>query len=400
MAIYIYKAMNAEGHIVGGKTSANNESDLTTRLGQAGLEVISCRPQRSGIFALGRSVSLKELILICVHIHQLDKAGVSILDSISDLRDSSDSPLVRMVMMDIHESLKNGKSLSAAMAEHPKVFDNLFIGLVEASEKTGSFADAFEHLEHHLRWTLDLHNKIKKATYYPMFLLCLMTAVTLIMMTYVVPKLTVFLIEQRVPLPFYTKALMAVSNFILTYWYILVALPFLLYFGLKIGSAYSPTFRKRIDALKLRIPCWGNILLKIEMARFCRFFAVTYKSGMGVLDCLYTAGNVVNNAVIRANIEAVGVAVGEGAKLTDALKVSHQFPSMVIRMFQVGEESGAMEASLKHVNDFYDREVNESIDNFIGILQPILTAFMGALLMWITLSVFGPVYSSFGGPSR
>ncbi|MBS0235712.1 MAG: type II secretion system F family protein [Proteobacteria bacterium] len=396
MAIYIYKAMDAEGNIVGGKSSARGEDELASRLREAGLEILSCQQQKANVWSPWNKVSLKELILICVHIHQLDKAGVSILDSIADLRDNSDSPIVRTVMMDIHEGLKNGKSLSTAMAEHPNVFDNLFISLVEASEKTGSFADAFEHLETHLRWVLALRNKIKGATYYPIFLFLLMIAVTLVMMTYVVPKLTVFLVAQNISLPFYTLALMAFSNFILNYWYLVISVPIITYIGLQVGCAYFPELRKKIDLLKLRTPWLGPLLMKVEMARFCRFFGVTYKSGMGVLDCLYTAGNVVGNTVIREHIDSVAAAVGSGAKLTSALKNSKQFPSIVIRMFEVGEESGAVDSSLKHVNEFYDAEINESIDSFIGILQPALTIFMGLLLLWITISVFGPVYSSFG----
>lgn len=397
MTIYIYKAINNDGKSIGGKMSAVNEEELASKLRQSNLELLSSSEQQIGSFGLWRSVSIKELILICVHIHQLEKAGVSILDSIADLRDSTDSPVVKTVLMDVYDALKNGKLLSAAMASHPNVFDQVFVGLVAAGEKTGSFSEVFEHLEHHLRWVMNTKKKIKKATYYPLFLLVLMTAVTIIMMVYVVPKLTVFLVMQNIALPWYTRWLMGLSDFILGYWYLLIIIPILTYGGLKAGSHYSKKFTNKIDALKLKIPYIGKILMKIELARFCRFFAVTYKSGMSILECLYISGNVIGNSSIRDSIDRVATAVGEGARITESLSTHGHFPTMVLRMFRVGEESGNMDGTLKHINDFYDREVDEAIDELVAVLQPILTLLMGGLLLWITISVFGPVYSSFGG---
>jgi type IV pilus assembly protein PilC len=282
------------------------------------------------------------------------------------------------------------------MAGHPKVFDRVFVSLVAAGEKTGSFAEVFGHLEHHLKWLLDIKNKIKKATYYPIFLLFLMSAVIMIMMIFVIPKLTVFLIAQNIPLPFYTKALIATSNFIVYYWYVIIFGPLFFYFLVKFLCWSSISFAYQIDAFLLSVPFFGTVLKKLELSRFCHFFAITYRSGMGILECLDTAGSVVQNLVIRESIDMVRNAVTEGQKLTDALKSTSQFPSLVVRMFKVGEDSGNLDRSLENVNHFYDQEVNDAVNGFVSFLQPILTLVMGGLLMWITLSVFGPVYSSFG----
>jgi type IV pilus assembly protein PilC len=396
MAIFVYKAINEQGKIIKGKISARNEAELEAKLKQSSLDLISSEELQSAGFNFLNRVSLKDLILICVHLNQLENAGVPILDSIAELRDTVESPAIKNVMMDIHNSLTDGKLLSAAMSNYPKVFDKTFVALVAAGERTGSFGEVFGHLEHHLKWVLDIKLKIKKATMYPMFLFFLMLSVVMTMMIYVIPKLTVFLVSQNIELPFYTRALIASSDFIVEYWYLVAFFP-IIFFGLyKFVRLYSPNGSKYIDWLLLRMPVFGNLMRKLELARFCHFFAITYRSGMGVLECLSISGNVVQNLTIRETIEEVRNSVAEGQKITDALMATEQFPPLVVRMFKVGENSGNLDKSLEIVNLFYEQEVNEAVNSLVEMLQPILTLIMGGLLMWIALSVFGPVYASFG----
>lgn len=395
MALYSYKALNEEGEVVKGKISARNEQELEAKSKQSKLDLISGSELKSSGVGFFNKASLQDLILICVHLHQLEKAGVPILDSIGDLKDDSDSATVRNVMMDIHDSLKSGKLLSVAMSEHPKVFDSVFISLVAAGEKTGSFAEIFMHLEHHLKWVLDIKMKIKKATMYPTFLFFLLMGVIMIMMVYVIPKLSAFLLAQNIPLPFYTTALIAASDFVVNYWYVVVFSPIIFVIVIKVLCLSSPAVAYQVDSIILKIPKIGMIIRKLEISRFCHFFALTYKSGMGILECLTIAGNVVQNNVLKESIESVRKAVSEGQKITNALKVTGEFPSLVLRMFKVGENSGNLDSSLQNVNHFYDQEVNDSVNALVAFLQPALTIIMGSILGWITIAVFGPIYSSF-----
>jgi type IV pilus assembly protein PilC len=147
--------------------------------------------------------------------------------------------------------------------------------------------------------------------------------------------------------------------------------------------------------IKLSLPWFGTTIRKIEMARFCHFFALTYRSGLGILECLDIAQNVLNNKVISEGIYTVRKSIMEGASLTDSLRLSNQLPNLVIRMFKVGEESGNLDTTLENVNFFYDREVEDSVNNMIGVIQPALTIIMGGLMLWISIAVFGPLYNSF-----
>ena len=397
MALYSYKALNEEGKVVKGKISARNEQELEAKLKQSSLDLITAEELKSSGVSFFNKASLQDLILICVHLHQLEKAGVPILDSIGDLKEDSDSQTIKNVMMDVHDSLKSGKLLSVAMAEHSKIFDNVFISLVAAGEKTGSFAEIFGHLEHHLKWILDIKTKIKKATMYPIFLFFLLMGVIMIMMVYVIPKLTVFLLAQNIPLPFYTRALIATSDFVVNYWYVVFCGPIVFYGLIRFLCWASLAVAYQVDAIILKLPYVGLVIRKLEISRFCHFFALTYKSGMGILECLTIAGSVVQNQVLKESIEAAKTGVSEGQKITNALKATGQFPSLVVRMFKVGENSGNLDGSLQNVNHFYDQEVNEAVNGIVSFLQPALTLVMGAILGWITISVFGPVYASFGG---
>lgn len=401
MSLYSYKAVNQQGEVIKGRLTAQSEPELESKLKQSGLDIVESKVvTESNIMSALAGVSLEEIILICIHLHHLEEAGVPLLDSLSDLRDTSENPKLRQVLMDLYDALKNGATLSQAMAQHPKVFDSIFVGLIKAGERTGNFAEVFGHLEHHYKWVGVLRAKIKKATYYPVFLLFLMVGVVAMMMVFVVPKLTVFLKSQNIELPFYTIALINLSDFVGAYWAFILATPIGLFVTVKIMGWSSPKAAFYIDMAKLYIPAVGTVIRKIEIARFCHFFAITYKSGIGILECLKASEDVVQNLVIKKAISKIRDEVMEGNNLTKSITLTGEFPSLVTRMFKVGEDSGNLDKSLENINLFYDAEINSAVDAMVGVIQPFLTFVMGGMLMWITLAVFGPIYGSFGSVGK
>lgn len=395
MPQYNYTALNESGRKIRGAITAANEVDLEERLRNIGLDLIDAKVTRETKRVFLGKVQTEDLIILCIHLEQLERAGVPILDAIADIRDTSESPAMKNLMADVFEEVKGGAMLSAAMAKHPKVFSEVFTGLVAAGERTGNLHEIFFHLSKHLKWVNVLRRKIKKATYYPMFLLVLMVGILSLMMLFVIPKLSKFLTAQNFELPGYTTALIATSDFFADYWYVVLLTPIELFFLLKILIRVSDDVAYGVDIIKLYIPFIGPTIQKIELARFCHFFAITFRSGLGILECLDVAYNVVQNRVIKENIATVKRSITEGSTLTASLRVSNQFPNLVIRMFKVGEESGNLDATLENINFFYDREVNDSVNNMVGVIQPALTIVMGGLMLWISLAVFGPLYNSF-----
>lgn len=394
MAIYKYTAINESGKISKGSLFASNELDLEQKLEDIGLDILDSRVAKGVNVGFG-GIKTMDLIIFCVSMQQLNKAGVPLLDALMDVRDTSENQSFRMLVGDIYESVKGGEVLSKALSNHPKYFDDVFVGLIAAGEKTGNIDESFGNLAEHLKWNDLLKKKIKKAIRYPMFLLFLMSLVVTVMMLFVVPKLVDFLVNQGFNLPIHTKALISFSKFFVAYWPVI--------FGLPIFSIILLIFLRRVvfsvryftDGLLLKMPFVGKVILKIDISRFCRFFSITYESGIPVLECLETARDVVGNVVIKSTIRDIVGSVSNGSSLTKSVHSTRRFPSMVVRMFKVGEDSGNMSLALDNVNFFYEKEVNDSVDTMVGIIQPALIIVMGVMMFWIIASVFGPLYETF-----
>jgi type IV pilus assembly protein PilC len=191
-----------------------------------------------------------------------------------------------------------------------------------------------------------------------------------------------------------TVSLIAFSNFAQKYWLLIIMIPIIFILTIKI-LARNKNLAVRIDFLKLRIPIFGNIIVKIESAKFCQFFSITFKSGLGVLECLESSSIALKNKAIKEAILYVKQQVSEGQSLSYSISTTDFFPSLVVRMFKIGEDSGNMENSLKNIKYFYDKEINDSIDRIVGMIQPTITIIMGGMIAWISIAVFGPIYSTF-----
>jgi len=395
MPTYQYQAMNAAGKNIKGEMLAENDIDLESRLKNNDLDLIRfsvAKKKKGGLFA---RVKTNDLIVLCMHMEQLSRAGVPLLEALEDVRDSTSSPKMRDVMGDIYETVKNGALLSEALEKHQSVFDKIFIGLITAGEKTGDMTQVYTHLADHYKWSGEIKQKIKKARTYPIFLLLVMGGVISVLMLFVVPQLIDFILSQGFEIPIHTRALIAASEVFVEYWYIIFAVPVLLYAAFKIGYRKSEPFAATVDSIALRLPIFGGVIRKINLARFTHFFSIMFRSGIDILESLESARGVVNNRRIKQSILDVKRQVSEGTSITKALEQSGEFPTMVVRMFKVGESSGNMTEALKTVNYFYNREVNDAVESLVGMIQPALTIVMGTLIFWVISAIFGPLYESF-----
>jgi type IV pilus assembly protein PilC len=395
MPNYRYSALNQKGRTVRGMVMADNELDLESRLKPLGLELVDAKETKEKKGSKYGTVKIKDMIVLCLHMEQLDKAGVPLHEALSDVRDSTDSSRLRAVLANVYEFVKNGSLLSTALAQFPKIFDSVFIGLIASAEKTGNLADAYKHLTHHMKWNNDLKRKIKKAVRYPCVLLIVISIVITVMMLAVVPKLVDFIVNQGFTLPWHTKLLIAVSGAFSDYWWLILGFPIISIIVLFALYKTSEKFAYFIDGVTLKLPIIGSVVRKIDMARFTHFFSVMYRSGIDILEALESSKKVVRNRVLKESLDYVKLSVSDGNSLTSSLKLSNQFPNLVIRMFKVGEDSGNINDAMENINFFYDREVNDAVDGLIGMIQPILTVIMGVMIFWIIAAVFGPLYQSF-----
>lgn len=396
MRKFIYKGIEQKNNrIVRGEMQVNNVAELETSLRDMGIILINFRPERKSFLNLGGKINAKDLITLFTHLEQLDSAGVSIIDSLFDIKSSNSyPPRVKNIVQELYEAVRNGSLFSEALERHPKIFTEVFIGLIANGEKTGNLNLAFKSIIEHLKWSDAIKRKTIKATRYPLFSVFIMLGVMMVMTNYVVPKVTMFLKEQNIELPGLTVALINFSSFMQKYSFaILVAIPVL--FIIYKYFRRMPNFAIFADDLKLKIPIMGEIIRKIEASRFCNFFAITFESGIGVLDCIESTKQVIGNLSIRNSISIIKQKVSEGQSLAESIDASGNFTPLVVRMFKVGEDSGNMSKSLQNIKFFYDQEINDSIDKIVGMIQPSLVFVMGGLMLWITAAIFGPIYDSF-----
>lgn len=395
MPTYNYSALNELNRTLRGTIVAENDVDLEARLKEIGLDLINYREVREKKAGFGARVKQKDMIIMCLHLEQLNRAGVPIHEALQDVRDAADSLKLRDILSDVVERVKAGEKLSEALAHYPRTFSTVFVGLVKAGEVNGNLTESFVHMTDHMKWSSELRRKVRKAMMYPIVLIVVMSGVIAVLMVFVVPKLVDFIMSQGFDLPPHTVALIWTSEQFQKHWYFIFGVPIGGVILGKIMYRVSEGFAYRVDALTMRLPAIGPTVRKINLARFTHFFSVMFKSGIDIIDALDGAKQVVGNRVIRESVETAIRSVTEGNSLTASLRISNQFPNLVIRMFKVGEDSGNMNDALENINFFYHREVNDAVDGMIGLIQPTLTAVMGGLIFWVIAAVFGPLYQSF-----
>ena len=393
MSLYAYKAMDPNGRMVLGRMDALNPVDLEMRLKRMELDLINGDPLKQGGFG-GARITRRELIAFCFHLEQLSRAGVPIIESLGDLRDSLDNPRFREVLADLLESVEGGKTLSQALAGHPKVFDSVFISLIQAGEQTGNLPEVLNNLTESIKWQDELAAQTKKLVMYPAFMGIVVILVTLFMMLYLVPKMVGFIKNMGQELPIHTQVLIATSNFLVSYWYVVIFLPLLLVGAVAFAVKTNPRARYRFDAAKLSIPWIGEIFKKIILSRFAGVFAMMYASGISVLDSIRTTQGIVGNTFIQEGLQRVEEMIGDGQNITVAFQNVGLFPPLVIRMLRVGENTGSLDTALANVSYFYNRDVRESIARVQAMIEPAMTMIVGAILGWVMLSVLGPIYDT------
>ena len=364
----------------------------------ANLELVACSVvgDKKGLSIGGSAfqrVKIRDLIQFFIHMDQMQSAGVSLLDALADIRDTTENGLLRDIMTDIHRDVSDGSALSEAMAKHPKVFTNLYISLIKAGEDTGDLTSIYRQLVKYLKWLDDMRSKVKKATRYPIVVTIVVLLTIVIMMGFVVPQIVGFLHNLDQELSIFTTSLMATSEFFQEYWWAVLATPVIIFGGVATARKLSEDFAYRVDAFVLSLPIAGSLIRKIAIARYAQTFGALFASGIDVISALKSARKTVNN---RALIEALGTVekyVQSGSALSDAFNTSGEFPSMVVRMLKIGEESGNLTAVLDQVAEFYTRDVDEAIQGLIAMIEPALTGVLGIMILWIAVAVFGPIYS-------
>jgi type IV pilus assembly protein PilC len=396
METFKYRAIDQVGKQVKGSMEAHHIADLEARLYRMGLDLIIVKSTKPSVFNFAKqTVSHRDLVLFCYQLAQLITAGVPMLEGLSDLKETTENAYFKKVLGVVFAGVEGGKTLSQALAAHADIFDAVFIHMVRVGEQTGELPAVFNHLCETLKWQDGLRAQLKRLLAYPLFIFIVVVAAVTFLMIFLVPELIKFMDSTGQVLPWNTKLLVLMSAAFVDYWWLLIALPMVMMVIAAIWIHSSENARYNADRIKLSFPILGDILNKIIMARFARYCALMYRTGIPILTAIKTCEDIVGNRVIASALHGIHDRIHTGHRMSDSFKEAGLFPSLVIRMITVGERSGALDEALMHVSYFYDRDVEERLQKMLTMLEPALTVILGVVLLFIMASVLGPVYQSF-----
>ena len=396
MPDYKFRTIDARGKVRSDTMVASNPMELEKRLGSMGFDLLSYKEQSrtSRSILQKKTISRRDLINFTFHVEQLTKSGVPLLDSLKDIRDSIDYSHFTDVIQTVVDDIEGGKTLSLALAEHPQIFDKVYVTLVRVGEETGKLPEVLRDLAETIMWQDELASHTRKIMIYPVIVTVVVLSVVSFLMMYLMPQLLPFIKNIGSEVPLHTRMLVSMSDAFVEYWYLIFSLPVVFYVAIVAASRKSIGLKYVLDGLKLKMWLIGPLNSRIKLARFANYFAMMYSSGITVLDALSISEDMVDNLVLEDSINKARSNISEGSKISESFERTGVFPSMIVRMLKVGEDTGAMDEALLNVSYFYNREVKESIDKLEPAMMPILTIVLGGIMLWIMMAVLGPVYDA------
>lgn len=392
---YKYKAIDANGRFRNDRIDADNVLDLEQRLGGMGLELINYKEYKAGLFSLrSRKIARKELINFTFQMQQLTKSGVTILDALDDLKESSAQGHTREILSGMIDEIEGGKTFSEALQEFPDSFDEVYITLVKVGEESGRISEVLDDLAENLKWQDELISHTKRIMIYPTIVTLVVIGVVTFLMLFLIPQLIPFIQEIGGVIPLHTRALIATSTIMGNYWYLIFGIPFFSIVALKAWASKNEKVRYKLDQFKLRLYIFGPLILKTNLARLANYFSMMYSSGLTVLDALKISERLVNNTVLSKSVVEAREHIEDGELISESFKQVDMYPPLVIRMLKVGENTGALDEALNNVSYFYNREVRETVDKMEAAITPVITVVLGGVMLWIMSAVLGPIYDS------
>lgn len=386
---FLWEGMDRNNRQVRGEVRAASETVVTTNLRRQGVRVTKIKRQS---FRGGKKVGEKDVTFFTRQLSTMLKSGVPLLQSFEIVARGHANPRFSRLMMDIKNKVEAGSSLSAAFREHPAQFDALYCNLVAAGESAGILDGILDRLATYKEKILAVKGKIKSALFYPISVMTVAIVVVWVIMIWVIPSFKSVFTSFGADLPAPTLIVMAVSEFFVSYWYLMAAVLFGSIFGFLFLLRRSATFRLGYDRIILKVPVIGGIIEKATIARWTRTLATMFAAGVPLVESLDAVGGASGNALYAAGTKKIQTDVSTGTSLTNAMISTQLFPNMVIQMTQIGEESGSLDGMLSKVADFYEREVDDAVGALSSLLEPIIIVFLGVVIGGLVVAMYLPIF--------
>jgi type IV pilus assembly protein PilC len=393
MPTFVVKSRNWEGKVVTSEMEGESKDVVISKLREKGFFVTSITEKRQGAsipFFGGGSVSSKEVSIFAQMFSVMIGSGVPLVRCLSILQVQLENPVFAKMVGQIRTAVEEGSTFSAALAKHPKAFDHLFVNLVKAGEAGGILDKILQRLAGYLEKSEELKAKVKGALTYPIVVLAIAVIVVLALVMFVLPQFKSIFNSMNVELPAITKGLLAFSDVMQEWWWIII--PCLLLIPISVAQFFkSPQGSRVFDTNILRIPVIGLMMRKVAVARFTRTLGTMIQSGVPILQALEVTAATAGNVIIKEAVDKTRVSIREGESIADPLRTSGVFPPMVVQMISVGEETGELDKMLMKIAEFYDTEVDAAVKGLTSVIEPIVIVFMGLVIGGIVLAVFMPM---------
>ena len=400
MPKYKYVARDRAGKSSTGQLQANDEADLRNLLRSNGLFLTQVRGSSGpdsttgagspGLFV--RGPTLQDLVIATRQLATMMRAGMPMMETLNLVSSQMTKPGLKGAFKDLEKAVSGGEALSVAMSRYPKVFSKLVVAFVESGEATGNLAETLEAAAVQLDREDNLRRKVKAATTYPKIVVAACFGTVAVMIVVVVPVFSEVYRQLGSGLPGPTLLLIAVSDFVIKYgWLVVLVIVAIAYAYKRYGETEAGS--KNLDILSLKLPVLGLVFRKIAIARFVQTLSAALKSGVPVLHALQISGNMAGNDVIRDAVVEATERIREGSPIAQELEKTGEFPMMVTRMLSAGESSGSLDTMLDEVNRFYDRDVEYSVDKLTRMIEPLMTMLVGGIVLLILLALYMPVFN-------
>jgi type IV pilus assembly protein PilC len=387
--VYAWEGKDKSGKTVRGEMRAGGETIVNVTLRRQGIVVVKVKKKA---YRSGKKIKDKDLTLFTRQLATMMKAGVPLLQSFDIVGKGHANPSMSKLIMDLRADIETGTSLNNAFRKYPLYFDPLFCNLVGAGEQAGILEDLLTRLAIYKEKTLAIKSKIKSALMYPVSILAIAFIVTAVIMIWVVPAFKEVFTSFGADLPTPTLVVMAISDFVVKWWYII--------FGTLFGAIYfffqswrrSLKMQRAMDRLLLRLPIFGEVIRKATIARWTRTLATMFAAGVPLVEALDSVGGASGNAVYLDATKKIQTEVSTGTSLTVAMQNVNVFPNMVTQMVSIGEESGALDGMLGKVADFFEEEVDEAVGALSSLMEPLIMVVLGVLIGGLVVAMYLPIF--------
>jgi len=398
MPVFTYRGTNRAGSSVSGEMTASSKTELQSLLRRQQITPtkMSEKGKEFNLPTFGGGVNAKELAVFTRQFSVMIDAGLPLVQCLEILASQQENKTFQKVLTGTRSAVEGGSTLSAAMKQYPKVFDALYSNMVEAGETGGILDTILQRLSTYIEKNVKLQRAVKSAMVYPIGVLTIATGVIILLLWKVVPVFATLFAGMGVDLPLPTKIVIAASHFVGSiFGLLLVVGAVAIIIGLKVWHG-TPQGRLAIDTVILKLPVLGILMRKIAVGRFTRTLGTLIASGVPILEGLDITAKTSGNAVVERALNRVRKSLEEGKSLTEPLKESEVFPGMVTQMIAVGEQTGAMDAMLQKIADFYEEEVDAAVKDLLTALEPIMIVFLGGVVGGVVISMYLPLFSLIG----